>query len=183
MINRMIAYGLAAGLLTGGNLFVTLLLWRGEDVGSSGAIIGYTVMLLAFAAIFVAVKRQRDVAGGGVIGFWPALALGLGISAVAGIVYTLAWEAGLAVTGIDFGGDYARATIAARRAAGASAAELAKLTAEMNAFRASYANPLIRLPMTFAEIFPVGVVVSLVAAALLRNPRFLPARRADARQS
>jgi hypothetical protein len=30
--------------------------------------------------------------------------------------------------------------------------------------------------MTFVEIFPVGVLVSLISAALLRNRRFLPAR-------
>jgi hypothetical protein len=30
--------------------------------------------------------------------------------------------------------------------------------------------------MTFIEIFPVGVLISLVSAALLRNSRFLPAR-------
>jgi hypothetical protein len=30
--------------------------------------------------------------------------------------------------------------------------------------------------MIFAEIFPVGVLVSLVSAGLLRNSRFLPAR-------
>ncbi|MBA8886352.1 hypothetical protein FHW12_000543 [Dokdonella fugitiva] len=47
----------------------------------------------------------------------------------------------------------------------------------MEAFKADYANPFYRLPMTFAEIFPVGVLVSLVSAALLRNPRFLAQRR------
>jgi len=31
--------------------------------------------------------------------------------------------------------------------------------------------------MTFIEIFPVGVLVSLVSAGLLRNSRFLPVRR------
>jgi hypothetical protein len=36
---------------------------------------------------------------------------------------------------------------------------------------------LFRLPMTFIEIFPVGALVSLIAAALLRNPRFLAARQ------
>ena len=36
----------------------------------------------------------------------------------------------------------------------------------------------LRMPMTFVEIFPVGVLVSLVTAGLLRNSRFLPARRA-----
>ena len=30
--------------------------------------------------------------------------------------------------------------------------------------------------MTFIEIFPVGVLVSLLSAAILRNPRVLPAR-------
>jgi hypothetical protein len=46
----------------------------------------------------------------------------------------------------------------------------------MEQFKIRYANPLYRLPMTFAEIFPVGVLVSLVSAGLFRNSRFLPAR-------
>ena len=43
-------------------------------------------------------------------------------------------------------------------------------------FKAQYADPLFRLPMTFAEIFPVGVLVSAISAGLLRNHRFLAAR-------
>jgi hypothetical protein len=31
--------------------------------------------------------------------------------------------------------------------------------------------------MTFVEIFPVGLLIALVSAGLLRNPRFLPARQ------
>ena len=57
---------------------------------------------------------------------------------------------------------------------------LAQVVAEMERFKANYANPLYRLPMTFSEIFPVGILVSLVTAALLRNRRFLPARPAIA---
>ena len=49
-------------------------------------------------------------------------------------------------------------------------------SAEMDQFAVQYENPLFRLPMTFAEIFPVGVLVSLVSALVLRNPRVLPAR-------
>jgi hypothetical protein len=30
--------------------------------------------------------------------------------------------------------------------------------------------------MTFVDIFPVGLLVALVSAALLRNPKLLPAR-------
>ena len=50
------------------------------------------------------------------------------------------------------------------------------MRAEMAQFGEMYANPLIRMPITFIEIFPVGLVISLIAAALLRNSRFLPAR-------
>ena len=43
-----------------------------------------------------------------------------------------------------------------------------------------YSNPLIRLPMLFAEIFPVGIAVSLISAAVLRNSRVLAANRGAA---
>jgi hypothetical protein len=39
-----------------------------------------------------------------------------------------------------------------------------------------YRNPLIRMPMTFLEIFPVGLLISLISAAVLKNPRVLPAK-------
>ena len=66
--------------------------------------------------------------------------------------------------------------IAQKAALGASEEELRRFAAEMDKFRHYYANPLYRLPMTFAEIFPVRVLVSLICAGLLRNSRFLPAR-------
>ena len=63
------------------------------------------------------------------------------------------------------------------KAKGVSAEALAQFTADMDQFRIQYANPLFRMPMTFAEIFPVGLLVSLISAALLRNSRFLAAKR------
>jgi Protein of unknown function (DUF4199) len=112
-----------------------------------------------------------------VIRFWPAFAMGLGISLVAGVFYVLAWEAALAVTGMDYGAEFAAHMIEQQKAAGVSAAELAKYVAEMERFKTQYANPLYRMPMTFTEIFPVGVLVSLISAGLLRKPGFLSARR------
>ena len=67
--------------------------------------------------------------------------------------------------------------IADNKGAGAGAGEIAALRVQMDQFAVQYQNPLFRLPMTFVEIFPVGVLVSIVSAALLRNSRFLPARR------
>ena len=65
-----------------------------------------------------------------------------------------------------------------QKAAGVTGEALQKVIDQMEQFKLNYANPLYRLPMTFMEIFPVGVLVSLISAALLRNTRFMPARRA-----
>jgi len=178
MIRTILVWGSLAGLIVGGLLFATTVSLAGQPPSMTwGMALGYTGMLVALSLIFVAVKRRRDRVLGGVIRFWPAFAMGLGISLVAGVCYVLAWEAALAVTGMDFGAVYAQMLLDQRKAAGAGAEELAQVAAEMEAFRVQYADPLYRMPMTFTEIFPVGVLVSLIAAALLRNPRFMPLRR------
>jgi hypothetical protein len=176
MIRLILSFGAIAGLVVGIPLFGLTVAMNGQPPLKYGVLIGYLTMLIALSAVFVAVKRHRDAELGGVIRFWPALALGLGISVVAGLFYVAAWEAALAVPDMDFAGDYAKALIEQQRAQGASAADLARLSAEMETFRRDYAKPLYRLAMTFAEIFPVGLLVSLVSAGLLRNSRFLPAR-------
>nr|WP_284733879.1 MULTISPECIES: DUF4199 domain-containing protein [unclassified Dyella] len=166
-----------AGLVVGGFELATFVLFSGMPPLKYGMVVGYTTMLIALSAVFVGIKRHRDVDRGGVIGFWPALGVGLGISFIAGIFYVAAWEAVQSMMHMDFASSYAQAIIASQKAKGASAEALAKLTTEMEAFKVQYANPMYRLPMTFAEIFPIGVLVSLVSAGLLRNSRFLAVRR------
>lgn len=175
MLRTILTYGIAAGLLVAVPMFAMMALADPNKIGSSH-FAGYTVMLLALSLIFIGVKRLRDRTLGGVIRFVPALLAGLGISAVAGVLYVIGWEMTLALTDFDFINTYANAQTEAARARGASAAELDKIAADMARFRTDYANPLIRLPMTFVEIFPVGLLVSLVSAGLLRNSRFMPAR-------
>jgi hypothetical protein len=177
MLRYSLIYGAVAGAIVGGELFAMILLLKGHPPLSLGMVIGYLTMLIALTAVFLAIKRHRDVDLGGVIRFWPALGLGLGVSLVAGVIYVLAWEAALAIGHIDFAGGYAKTLIAEQQAKGVSGAALEKVRAEMEAFKAQYANPLYRWTETFVEIFPVGVIVSLISAGLLRNSRFLPARR------
>ena len=55
--------------------------------------IGYLTMLVGLSLVFGAIKRHRDAELGGVIRFWPAFGLGLGVSFVASLCYVLAWEA------------------------------------------------------------------------------------------
>ena len=140
---------------------------------------GYLVMLAALSLIFVGVKRYRDVECGGTIRFGRALAVGLGIALVAGLVYVAGWELYLALNGGDPSDtlkQYLDGMLAEMRANGASEADIAANRAEMAPYVEAYRHPLPRMAMTFSEIAPVGVLVSLFSALLLRNPRVLPAR-------
>ena len=183
MLRTILIYGVIAGAIVGVPLSVLTLTMSGQAMMHYGMLVGYLIMLIALSAIFLAIKRHRDVDLGGVIKFWPALALGLGISVLAGVIYVIAWEVSCAIAHADFAGAYARAMIAEQQAKGVSGPALARFKAEMEQFKVQYANPLYRWPMTFIEIFPVGVIVSLVSAGLLRNSRFMPARTATARAS
>ena len=169
-------YGLLSGLVIIATMITGIAL-TGTGSFFRSEWFGYLVMLVALTFIFVGVKRYRDVERGGVIKFGPAFAMGLGIAAAAGVAYVTVWEAYLAVTHYAFMDEYIAGIMRARQAEGVSAAALAEQTAKLEALRSNYANPLFRIPMTFLEIFPVGLLVSLVAALLLRNPKVLPATR------
>jgi hypothetical protein len=134
---------------------------------------GYTVMLVALSTIFLAIRDYRNKNLGGVIKFLPALGLGLSIAFIAGLAYVIGWEIYLYATHYSFADHYAAAIIEQARQAGTSAEAAA---AEAQSFKNTYANPLMRVPMTFLEIFPVGVLIALISAAVLRNPKVLPAR-------
>lgn len=175
MSRIILIFGLAAGLIVAVPM---CLMVANSEHGSAAQsyFTGYLIMTLALSLIFFGVKRLRDRELGGVIRFVPALLAGLGISAVAGVIYAIGWEITLAVTDFAFIDSYSKAAVDAAQAKGASAAEVQAVIAQMDEFRRQYANPFFRLPMTFVEIFPVGVLISLISAGLLRNSRFLPAR-------
>jgi hypothetical protein len=173
----IVLYGIVAGLIIGiPMLWLMAPLKPGEVPDLGGMVYGYLTMIVALTAVFLGIKHYRDKVLGGVIRFVPAFLVGLGISAVACIIYASAWEISLAISGFDFGSFYAKQMIEGAQAKGVSAEELQKVTASAEAFAKTYANPLYRFPMTFIEMFPVGVLISLISAGLLRNPRVLPAR-------
>jgi hypothetical protein len=171
MVRYSLIYGGIAGVITIALIMLTIL----TGVGNHSVALGYLIMLVVLSLIFVGVKRYRDVEKGGTIRFLPALGLGLAIAVVAAIAYVLVWEAYLASTGYTFMDEYVAGAIADLRARGGP--EAAAQIAELETMTESYNNnPLFRFGITFVEIFPVGLLVAVVSAALLRNPRVLPAK-------
>lgn len=178
MFGTALRYGSIAGLIVIGVIMLGIFVSGGGGQGGifSSVWFGYLVMLVALSTIFLAIRDHRNKHLGGVIKFLPALGLGVLIALIAGLAYTLAWEAYLYATHYTFMDNYAAAMEARARAAGVSGPALEAKLAEIEEMRTAYANPLMRLPMTFLEIFPVGLLIAILSAALLRNPKLLPAR-------
>lgn len=170
----ILGYGVGSGLVILGGILCTIVFTGGQPHGSVW--LGYLIMLLGLSAVLLGVRHYRDKVRGGVIGFLPALGVGLAIALFASVAYVIAWEAYLAATDYSFMADYVRTTLEAKRASGLTGEAYARLEREMATMAEQYRSPLFRLPMTFIEIFPVGVLVALVSAGLLRNSRFLPAK-------
>ena len=174
MTRMILTYGLISGLVIIFGIMGSMALSGGAP--HSNLFVGYLIMLVAMSSILVGVKQHRDQALGGVIKFRTALMAGLGIAVIASLTYVAVWEVYLASTHYAFAGQYIAEMLAAKRAAGVTGAAYARAVAEMEDFRRVYANPLYRMAETFSEIFPVGLLIAIVSAVLLRNPRFLPAR-------
>lgn len=174
MARIILTHGIIGGLIVILAIIIGMLVGKEGFFGSQT--FGYLMMLLAMSLIFVGVKTYRDKDLGGIIKFMPAFLMGLGIAAIAGLAYVVAWEAYLASTGYSFAADYANSLIEAKIADGVTGQELDDFRAETAKFVDLYGNPLFRLPITFIEIFPVGFLVALISAAILRKPEVLPAR-------
>ena len=171
---------LTYGILSGTIVIVTMILGLVvSDGGSflSSELFGYLTMLIALSMIFIAIKRYRDQELGGVIRFLPAFAMGLAVAVIAGVMYTLIWELYSMSNGYAFIDSYVNSAIEAKKAAGLSGEKLAQEIAVLEEMRANYGKFYIRMPMTFLEIFPVGLIIAILSAAILRNPRILPIRQ------
>ena len=175
MTRTILIYGALAGTIVITSMLIGFALSGGEGFGSS-ELIGYLFMLVALSLIFIGIKRYRDRDLGGVIKFGTAFMMGLGIGAVAGVMYVTIWEINLAVTDYAFINNYTAGIIEAKKADGLTGAELDALITKMDAMKEQYGNPFYRLPITFLEIFPVAAIVALISALLLRNEKFMPAR-------
>jgi len=177
MFRTALIYGSISGVVIIGIILIGL---RFGDAHGSGVFssewFGYLVMIVSLSTIFIAIRDYRNKKLGGVIKFLPALGLGLMIALIAGVAYVAAWEIYLYATHYAFMDNYVAALSERLRASGETGPVLQQQLAELEQMRVDYQNPLYRFGMTFIEIFPVGVLIALISAALLRNPRLLPAR-------
>lgn len=167
-MNRVVwKYGLISGAILAALMFLTIPFV--ESIGDLGVVVGYTTMVVGFAMIFFGVRAYRDGEGGGRVAFGRAFLIGLAITLIGSLCYMGAWEVLSHRYMPDFADRYAARIMEKARADSMPAAELAATQLKMDQFVVSYRNPWFRLPMTLLEPLPVGLLLSLVAAGMLRR--------------
>jgi ethanolamine transporter EutH len=166
----VLKYGLASSAIVVSLMSVSVgmhMAGRLEDGASE--LLGYSTMVLAFLLVFFGIRAYREEAGGGAIGFGRAFKVGILITLVTSAVYVLTWEIVYYGFFPNFMADYQARALAQMRAAGEAEAAIAAAQQEMAQFAELYKNPLVNIGVTFLEIFPVGLVMTLVSAGILRR--------------
>jgi hypothetical protein len=171
MKRTIVIYGLLAGAVVSAFMSTTMLLTANDTLHCTSAVsmvIGYLEMLIAFTFIFVAIKTYRDKQNNGIISFGKAFGMGLLIALIASTLYVITWAIVYKNFLPDFMDKYSATMIEQAKASSSGAALQAKI-GEINNAKEMYATPLGFTLFTYAEILPVGILVSLIAALVLKR--------------
>jgi hypothetical protein len=164
----VLRFGLVSGFIIVALSSVTLPLCMNGTLDHS-EIVGYTTMVLAFLMVFFGIRSYRDNVAAGAIGFGKAFQVGILITLVTCAMYVIGWEIAYFNFFPNFLDSYTAHVLQKMQAKGASPAEIQKTTAQMAEMAKHYQNLFYNSALTFMEIFPVGLIVTLVSAAILRR--------------
>ena len=168
MKKTVLTFGLIAGAILSVMMLATIPFI--DRIGfDKGEIIGYTTMILSFLMVFFGIRSYRENVGNGYITFGRALSVGLLITAIASVCYVVTWEVVYFKLLPDFAEKYTNYALEQVRASGASQQLIEAKKQEMKSFVEMYNNPLINAAITFMEPLPVGLILTLISAAILRK--------------
>ncbi|MGH9874139.1 MAG: DUF4199 domain-containing protein [Pyrinomonadaceae bacterium] len=170
MKKTVLVFGLIAGAIM--SLMLVGTVPFADRIGfDKGAIIGYTTMVLSFLLVFFGIRSYRDNVAGGSITFGKAFVIGILITIVACLCYVGTWEVVYFKFMPDFAEKFSKYAIEKVIASGASTDVVNAKIQEMKNFMVMYNNPLFNAAITFTEPLPVGLIMTLISAAILRKKR------------
>jgi uncharacterized protein DUF4199 len=168
MKKTILTFGLISGVVSSVLMLATVPFI--DRIGfDKGVIVGYTAMVLSFLLVFFGIRSYRENVGDGQISFGRALSVGLLITLISCLCYVVTWEIVYFKLMPDFFDKYTSYIVEQVRASGASQQVIDAKTQEMKTFKALYDNPLFNAAVTFLEPLPIGVLISLISAAILRR--------------
>ena len=168
MKKTILTFGLISGAVS--SLMMVTTVPFAERIGfDKGAVVGYTAIVLSFLLVFFGIRSYRDNAGNGQITFAKAFAVGISITLISCVCYVVAWEVLYFHFLPGFMDKYSVYMVGKLKASGASAAAVQAQVQQLSKYKEMYDDPLLNAAMTFIEPFPIGLVITLISAAVLRR--------------
>lgn len=161
--------GLIAGLIVSAFMACSMFYCYNSGHFEGSMLLGYSAMLVAFSFVFVGVKNYRDKVADGKITFFTAFKIGIAISAIASTIYVLVWAFEYHFFMPDFLEKYTGAAIEKLQKSDLSTSDLEAKIKEIESSKSLYDNVFSFFAITFAEIFPVGLLVTIVSAFILKK--------------
>ena len=169
MKKLILVYGLLSGFLCSIWMFFSAAISM-DQMMDIGMILGFATMILAFSFIFVAIIKFRNNENNGIISFGKAFQIGALISLIASTIYVITWMIEFQFFIPDFFEKYTAACIKKMQESGAPQIEIDKTLKEMQEQGVMYKNNAwYRILATYLEILPVGLLISLIAAFILKR--------------
>ena len=168
MKKTVLTFGLIAGViisvLMGGSLLLA------DKIGSGHSMaLGYTIMVASFMLIYFGIRSYRDNILAGQISFGRAFVCGILITLVTRVCYVAMWEILYFNYMPHFMDGYFAAQIHQVQAAGLDSATIAAQIAAIQHSQELYQNPFVNIAYTIMEPLPVGLIITLISAAVLRR--------------
>jgi hypothetical protein len=169
MKKTVLTFGLIAGVMISVLMDGSVLLANKIGSGHNSMLLGYTMMVASFLLVYFGVRSYRDNNLAGQISFGRAFACGILITLITCVFYVGTWEIIYFNFIPHFMDSYWAAQIAKVQARGLDPARTAAKIAEIQQSQQAYQNPLINMAYTFMEPLPVGLIITLISAAVLRR--------------
>ena len=168
MKKTVLTFGLIAGVMISVLMDGTLLV--ANKIGSGHSmLLGYTMMVASFLLVYFGIRSYRDNTLGGQISFGRAFACGILIALITCVCYVATWEVIYFNFIPHFMDSYWAAQIQRIQSSGLDSATIAKQVAAIKHSQELYQNPLVNMAYTFMEPLPVGLIMTLISAAVLRR--------------
>lgn len=162
---------LTFGLISGAIMMVMMLatLPFMNRIGfNKGLIVGYTTIVLSFMLVFFGIRSYRENVGGGQITFSRAFAVGILITLISSAFYVMTWE--IIYFGVPgFADQFATMCAEHIKNSGYSPERMQVELEKMKNLKPLLDNPFFNAALTFTEPFPIGLIITLISAAILRK--------------
>jgi hypothetical protein len=169
MKKAVLTFGLISGLIMSVLMGGSLLLADKIGSGHNSMVLGYTMMVASFLLIYFGIRSYRDNTLAGQISFGRAFACGILITLISSVCYVVMWEVLYFNFMPHFMDGYFAAQIHKLQSAGLDSATTAARVAAIQHSQQLYQNPFVNMAYTLMEPLPVGLLVTLLSAALLRR--------------